>query len=189
MITIILASASPRRTALLTQAGIDHLVTPSSLSENTVRTEPSAIVEDLSGQKAHDVLHQYCADHPEQNIVVIGADTIVALGPRVLGKPGNDDEARQMLTALQNSTHQVYTGVTLISRIDQEKRQISFHECSHVTVYPMDPDEINAYITTGEPADKAGAYGIQGQFAIHVKGISGDYNNIVGLPIARLYQE
>ena len=129
-------------------------------------------------------------DKTTVDILVIGADTVVAYGDEILGKPKDEEDARRMLTLLQGNTHSVYTGITLVF-IDKSGRtgEYCFFEKTDVTMYPMDEDEINRYIATGEPMDKAGSYGIQGRCAIYIKQIEGDYNNVVGLPVARLYQE
>lgn len=202
--TIILASASPRRTELLTQAGIEHLVIPSTCEEVIPRDErplneqfvehddldlPEKVVKELSMLKAKDVFQKYQAEHPGENFVVIGSDTVVAAEGKILGKPQDEAEAFQMIHMLQGRIHQVYTGVTLLVCENGEMWRNTFAECSDVSVYPMSEAEIREYIATGEPMDKAGAYGIQGRFAIYVREIEGDYNNIVGLPIARVYQE
>lgn len=148
-IPIILASASPRRTELLKQAGFTFTVIPSSIEEQHTETSPDKLAEDLAFQKAEDVYQSVKQDYTGKDFMVIGADTIVYYDGEVLGKPADEQEAFDMLKMLSDRTHQVYTG---------------------------------------DPLDKAGAYGIQGPFAVHVKKINGDYNNVVGLPIARLYQ-
>lgn len=186
---VILASASPRRTELLNQAGISHTVIPSDCEEVIRSCIPQDVVMELALQKAKDVYEKYAVLHKKEQFLVIGADTIVTLDGKILGKPKDEKEAFQMLSMLQGRTHQVYTGVAFVSLTDGRVEERVFYECSDVQVYPVSDEEIRAYIATGEPMDKAGAYGIQGKFAIHVKGIKGDYNNIVGLPIARIYQE
>ena len=125
------------------------------------------------------------------SLIIIGADTIVAKDNQIMGKPKDHNQAFDMLNLLQNNTHQVYTGVSIIlyDFETKEKKVHSFHDCTDVEFYPMTDSEINSYIETGDCYDKAGSYGIQGSFAIHVKGIHGDYNNVVGLPIAKLYHE
>lgn len=188
MNTFILASASPRRTALLNQAGIEHLVMPSKCAEQSDEVLPPKVVEDLSCQKANDVYLRYLSEHPEESFIVLGSDTIVAYNDTILGKPADHDDAVRMISLLQNNTHQVYTGVTLLTHTQGTTQTITFHECSEVMVYPMSTEEITQYVNTNEPFDKAGGYGIQGRFAVHIKGIRGDYNNIVGLPIAGIYQ-
>ena len=125
-----------------------------------------------------------------ESIVVIGADTVVAADHRILGKPRDHESAREMITTLQGNVHQVYTGVTLIVIGPAgDVRSRTFHECTDVDVYPMTDEEVEAYISTPEPYDKAGAYGIQGSFGIYIRGIHGCYYNVVGLPIARLVHE
>ena len=121
--------------------------------------------------------------------LVIGADTVVVKDGKVLGKPKNREDAFTMLKGLSGSIHEVYTGVSLWMREDGKKVQYSFYECTKVTMYPVTDEELNRYIDTGEPMDKAGAYGIQGKAAAFIKKIEGDYNNVVGMPIARIYQE
>lgn len=186
--TVILASASPRRTELLDQAGISHQVIPSRCEEILISEVPEEVVKSLALQKAEDVFARYEKEHTGEDFLVIGSDTVVAAEGKILGKPKDEADAFQMLSMLQDRTHQVYTGVALLSMKNGDKKEEVFRVCSEVQVYPMDEEEIRAYIATGEPADKAGAYGIQGKFAIHIKGIVGDYNNIVGLPIGEIYQ-
>ena len=143
---------------------------------------------ELSSMKAEDIAYRYQEKTGEG--IVIGADTVVAAEGRILGKPADEEEAVRMITMLQGSSHQVYTGVTLIRIREgkvQEKR--TFAEETEVFVYPMDEQEIAAYVKSGDPMDKAGAYGIQGAFAAYIKGIKGDYSNVVGLPVGRTYQE
>lgn len=190
---IILASASPRRKELLEQIGLSFRVMVSSAAEQTLSKEPSRMVQDISYAKAHSVFEGLPAEKKECS-VVIGADTMVAFGGRMLGKPMDEKEAYEMLLALQGNTHQVYTGVALIWQEtgdggNDNTRQITFAEETAVTLYPMSHEEITGYIATGEPMDKAGAYGIQGKCAAWVEKISGDYSNVVGLPVGRLYQE
>ena len=185
----VLGSASPRRTELLSQAGIVHTVLPSSCEEVITSDIPKQVVKELSTQKAEDVYRTYLASHKDENFLIIGADTVVANNGKILGKPADREDARRMISSLQNHTHQVYTGVSLILHYHGQKRSSVFFEQSDVDVYPMTEQEIQTYLSTDEPYDKAGAYGIQGHFAIYVKGIHGDYNNIVGLPISRIYQE
>lgn len=180
---IILASASPRRKELLEQAGFSFTIIPSQKEEIITRTIPNEIVEELSFQKAQDI-----ALKQTKPALIIGADTIVSLNGTIMGKPSSETQAFQMLHSLQGQTHQVYTGVTIFLQQDSP-RFLTFSECTEVTMYPMTEEEIHSYISTKEPMDKAGAYGIQGRCAIYIQKIHGDYNNVVGLPIARLYQE
>lgn len=180
---IILASASPRRRELLTQAGFSFEVKVSDAEETITEREPQKIVEELALRKAKAVAAS------EENALIIGADTIVAAEGKILGKPHSREEAFAMLSMLQGQTHQVYTGVALILKKAGTEHTHVFSEKTDVTMYPMTEQEIGDYIATGEPMDKAGAYGIQGQAAVYIRKIDGDYSNVVGLPIARLYQE
>lgn len=184
MKNIILASASPRRRELLETAGIPFSVCPSKAEENITTREPGKAVEELSEQKCREVF-----ERTEGDVLVIGADTVVAASGEILGKPKDRQEAERMLSSLQGNSHEVYTGVTFMERENGTERSRTFHEKTRVTFYPMTKAEIQSYIETGEPMDKAGAYGIQGKALIFVKEIQGDYNNVVGLPVARLYQE
>ena len=182
---VILASGSPRRKELLAQAGFTFTVCPAKGEERTTKTLPCDIVCELSHQKALEI-----AKAQNTSCYVIGADTIVAFENRILGKPKNSADAVRMVSMLQGNTHQVYTGVTLVEVCeDGNLREKSFYEETNVHVCPMTEDEIAAYVATGEPLDKAGAYGIQGAFSIYVSGIEGDYFNVVGLPVSRLYHE
>lgn len=191
---LILASASPRRQELLNQIEMEFEVMPSGVDEKTQSTVPHEMVMELSARKARDVFDRLSPEKRE-SVVVAGADTVVAVENQILGKPKDEDAAREMLSLLQGRTHQVYTGVTLIwkehaQQVEAEKiAQTSFYERTDVTMYPMSEEEIRAYVKSGEPMDKAGAYGIQGKCAAYVKEICGDYYNVVGLPVARLYQE
>lgn len=187
-IPIILASASPRRTELLKQAGFTFTVIPSSIEEQRTETSPDKLAEDLAFQKAEDVYQSVKQDYTGKDFMVIGADTIVYYDGEVLGKPADEQEAFDMLKMLSDRTHQVYTGLAIILKKADEKQIYLMHEQTDVTFYPISDHELKDYIATGDPLDKAGAYGIQGPFAVHVKKINGDYNNVVGLPIARLYQ-
>ena len=181
---IILASASPRRRELLEQGGIPFTVIPSQAEENITTTNPVLAVEELSYLKCSDVYEKSVED-----VVVIGADTVVVSDGKILGKPSSKEEAIEMLQGLQGRAHEVYTGVTIMTREGKENTKKTFHEKTKVVFYPMSDEESRSYVNTKEPMDKAGAYGIQGKSAIFIKEINGDYNNVVGLPLARLYQE
>lgn len=207
-VRLVLASASPRRRELLSQIGLEFTVMPSKKEENAKATEAGALVQELSRQKAVDIWEQLSGgqgqnpdadqeqiseetQEPNLNgkrqpeLLVIGADTVVCCEGKILGKPHSREAAAEMLTALQGRSHEVYTGVTLYS----QSETVTFFECTQVEFYPMTEVEISEYIDSKEPMDKAGAYGIQGLGAQFVKGIRGDYNNVVGLPVGRLYQE
>lgn len=186
-IRCILASASPRRRELLRQVGLEPEVVPSHVEEVVTSAEPARIVMELSAQKAEDVAVQFGFAGGDVVPVILGADTIVTIDGAILGKPRTEEEAAETIGRLQGRDHQVYTGVTMIFGDTGER--LSFAECTDVHVYPMTPEQIGRYVATGDPMDKAGAYGIQGCFAAYVRGIDGDYNNVVGLPVGRVCQE
>ena len=181
---IVLASASPRRKELLKQVGLGPVIEPSGIDEKITTTIPQEAVIELSRQKAEDV-----AINQLPGTIVIGADTVVAADGKIMGKPVSHEEAFEMIRSFQGKTHQVFTGVTMILRGETENIVRSFAEQTDVHVYPMTQEEICSYAESEEPMDKAGAYGIQGRFAAFIKGIDGDYNNVVGLPVGRVYQE
>lgn len=184
---IILASASPRRRELLSQIGLDFTVLPSCADEDITGFLPEEMVKELSARKALDVYDRLTKEG-EKEFVVIGADTVVSLEDTIMGKPKDEKEAVYMLGRLQGQVHQVYTGVTLVKSGERDLA-FSFAEQTDVIMFPMSREEIQSYVASGEPMDKAGAYGIQGKCAAFIRGIKGDYNNVVGLPIGRLFQE
>lgn len=195
-IKIILASGSPRRKELLTQAGYDFDVCPSLSEEDLEVMAPSEYVMLLAKMKADEVCNRIIAEDvgrrakklPEK-FIILGADTVVSLNGRILGKPYDYDDAYNTLNSLSDQTHQVYTGVCLIYVEGRAKTSSSFFEKTDVTFYPVSHEEIIQYLATNEPFDKAGSYGIQGKGGLFVKEINGDYNNVVGLPLARVYHE
>ena len=197
MSRIILASASPRRRELLEQVGVEFEICPAKGEEVITHTSPEDVVLELSRQKAQEVaagILSYNTSHPElttpQDILVIGADTVVAYEGNILGKPRDEADASRTIAMLAGHTHSVYTGVALVFMDASGRAGVhSFYEKTDVTVYPMNEQEIARYVASKEPMDKAGSYGIQGQAAAFVKEIHGDYNNVVGLPVGRLYQE
>lgn len=187
---IILASKSPRRKELLSQVGYTYECVVSEKEENTDAVQPSDVVKELSQQKAEDVCAKIEKEgQMEEDCLVIGADTIVAKDSEIFGKPKDTEDAKRMLSALQGREHSVWTGVTLIYLRDGKKKKKVFAEETKVHMYSMSEQEIEEYIRTKEPEDKAGAYAIQGYAAKFIKKIDGDYNNVVGLPVARIYQE
>lgn len=207
---IVLASASPRRKELLAQIGCSFEIITSDAEEITQSKIPENMVEELSLLKAKDVFLKLPEEKKKESLV-IGADTVVSCDEKVLGKPKDKEHAFEMLKLLQGRTHYVYTGVTLIcgkasydrakglpvcekEETAEENRKeyqcITFHEATAVKVFPMSDEEIWEYIETGEPMDKAGSYGIQASFgAKFIERIEGDYYNVVGLPVSRLYHE
>ncbi|MGN0401365.1 MAG: Maf family protein [Acetatifactor sp.] len=185
---IVLASASPRRRELLSQIGLEFEVIVSDADEKISGVTPTQLVEELSALKAKTVLNSL--EREEEAVLVIGADTVVEAGGRILGKPTSTEHAAKMLQELSGSTHRVFTGVTFVYRNpDGSVKSKTFHEKTEVTFYPMTEEEIQCYVSTLDCMDKAGAYGIQGFCARYIQKINGDYNNVVGLPVGRLYQE
>lgn len=176
---IILASKSPRRRYLLEQAGLQFSVIPSSFDENSVTmTTPLSYVQKLAEGKANDVAKAY-PDH-----WVIGADTIVLIDKDILGKPRSDDEARNMLRRLSAKTHQVLTGYCVCCK--NRDRFFSATVSTDVSFKDLSGEEIEWYIQSGEPFDKAGSYAIQGLGTFLVKRINGSYTNVVGLPVCEI---
>ena len=189
---IILASASPRRRELLAQIGLEFEVKVSNKEEVYTSTKPQKIVEELALMKAENVASDLQAEGVElKNTIVIGADTIVVRDEEILGKPKNEDHAYEILLSLQGRAHEVYTGVAILSYNNAGEKEIINHAVeTKVHVHEMSEEEIRAYIATGDPMDKAGAYGVQEWIGyIGVKSISGSFYNIMGLPIQKLYGE
>ena len=180
---LILASASPRRKELLEKIGLPFTVQPAKGEERITQKSPAAVVMELSRQKAEEIAAAQTGD-----CIIIGADTVVAKGEKIMGKPKDAADAKQKLRSIADDGPQLYTGVTLI-RTGAHPQSVTFQEKTDVFLYPISDAEADAYIASGDPMDKAGAYGIQGDFAIYVKRIVGDYYNVVGLPIGRVYQE
>ena len=176
---------------LLSQIGVEFEVKPADGEERIISTEPSKVVEELSGQKAMFTAKALEKEngHVPEGCIVLGADTIVSYEGRILGKPSDKEDAIQMLSMLQGNTHQVYTGVTVLKEKQGSWKFHTFFECTDVIFYPVTREEIVEYVNSGDPMDKAGSYGIQGAWGAYVKGIRGDYNNVVGLPVARLIYE
>lgn len=179
---LVLASGSPRRVQLLREAGFDPQVMPQDVDETPLPGEKAYdLVDRLASLKAHAALAQ-----ARPGDLILAADTTVALEGEELGKPADEAEARQMLRRLSGRGHDVYTAVYLILvGEDGSTRESSTCEQTHVTFFDLAEDEIESYVATGEPLDKAGAYGIQGIGRALVRDIDGDYFNVVGLPVAR----
>lgn len=182
---IVLASSSPRRKELLEQIGIKPIIIPAEVDESSLAADSAEeLVEVLAEAKAQWVFAKLDKSNYSSPGFVLGADTVVVLDGQVLGKPVDAENAKNMLRTLSGKTHHVITGVCLIS-IPQGKID-TWHEVTKVTFRPLSDAEIAAYVMTGEPMDKAGAYGIQGKGALLVEKIDGCYNNVVGLPLGRL---
>ena len=179
--SIILASKSPRRQELLKLLGLEFTVHTADIDEHMDPSlPPEQEVARVSAEKARAVAKD-CAEED----IIISADTIVVIDGQILGKPKSEADAIRMLNLLSGRRHEVMTGLTVLSGGQSQTRVVR----TGIEFRRLTDREIDAYVATGEPMDKAGAYGIQGNFAIHVKEIKGDYNNVVGLPIGRVYQE
>lgn len=178
---VYLASKSPRRKEILKLMGIDFTVCDSNADENIPERNPGLLVEALSKRKAEN-----CSINEE--CIVIGADTVVSYDNMILGKPKDKEDAKRMLRLLSGQVSSVYTGVTL-RFIGNNKPSVTFHTKSDVMFDILSEREIDEYVASGEPMDKAGAYGIQGTFAKHIKGINGDFYNVMGLPMNDLYKK
>lgn len=184
---MILASQSPRRIELMREAGYDIRVIPADIDETPFDGEaPLTLVERLARAKAAAV----AAEHAEPNELTVAADTIVTFDGQILGKPADGDEARTMLRELSGRTHQVATGVCIVKAGDatapHAAESLSFVDVTDVTFYELTEEQIERYVASGEPMDKAGAYGIQGRGCVLVEGIDGNYHNVVGLPTCLL---
>lgn len=176
---MILASKSPRRSELLSEAGYSFRCVPAGIDERAAHeSDPARLVMALARAKAAAV-----APEALPGEAVIGSDTVVVLDGRVLGKPSDDADARRTLLALSGRTHRVITAVS----VQRDGAELAgFSEEALVTFWPLEPGEVDAYVATGEPRDKAGSYGIQGLGRMLVRRIEGDYYAVVGLPVSRL---
>ena len=182
---IILASASPRRKELLAQIGLDFEIMVSDKETDIDSDDPKEACKKQAIQKAEDIVKK--AESIYKNYIIISADTIVALDGEILGKPKDRSDAKRMLEAISGRTHRVYTAVCVYNSI--KGKYESFVEDTLVEVAKLSKEEIEDYLSKKEPYDKAGAYGIQGYFSRYIVGIEGDYYNVMGLPIGRLYRE
>ena len=182
---IILASASPRRKELMAQAGYEFEIQVSHKDEIYVNDTPDEIVKELSLLKAKDVANQ----NETKDLIVIGADTVVAYRGNILGKPKDKEHAFEMIKNFQGDTHQVYTGVAIL-HYDSDGTETVINHAVKTDVYvnSMSDEEIQHYIENDNVLDKAGSYGIQSGFAIHIEKIEGDYFNVVGLPVSYIYE-
>ncbi len=181
---IVLASKSPRRKEILEKCGFEPIVMISECDESKVKEkDPGKLVKKLSIIKARDVAGK-CKDGD----VIVAADTVVSVDGTILGKPKTKKEAREMIRSYAGKEHYVYTGVTIIYKRKDKDEEYSFVDKASVTVSEMTNCEIKAYVETGEPMDKAGAYGIQGAFCKYIPKINGDFYTVMGLPIARTYR-
>ena len=176
---IILASASPRRAQILSQIGFSFKTIPSAVEEIVTDHDPVEVAKDLALKKADDIAENY----PDQ--IVIGADTVVFVDKRILGKPATEEDAQAMLRILSGRTHIVYTAFAIVHKL--KKKKVVGIESTEVTFRNLAEQDIIRYVDSGSPMDKAGAYGIQDQSAVFVESIHGDFYNVVGLPISKIY--
>ena len=184
---IILASASPRRRELLAQIGIPFEILTSDADESIGAMAPDEACRELAKRKAKAVLeHLKACGRGDEDLLIIGADTIVVQDKEILGKPADPADAARMLRLLSGREHEVLTGVYVI---DTAGGSFAFSEKTDVYVADLTEADIAFYLSTGEPFDKAGSYGIQGMFARYIEKIDGDYNNVVGLPVGRLWRD
>lgn len=176
---LVLASQSPRRIELIRYLGLEPKIYPSGADESSREKDPALLTQRLAFLKAEEVQRQF-----DRETLIIGADTVVYDGERILCKPKTEEEAYLMLSGLSGRTHAVYTGVCLL----YGEKKMGFCEKTLMHIAKMTEEEIRGYLAIGESMDKAGSYNIHGPFSRFVKGIEGDYYNVMGLPIARLYQ-
>lgn len=181
----ILASQSPRRKELLEKIIPDFLIEPAGGEEVLTNDHPSVVVQKLAQAKAKEVSKK----HEGEDVVIIGADTIVVQDGMILGKPKDAADMRRMMDKLQGNCHSVYTGVAIVYLKDGKWMEHLFVEETKVYFYPMSEAQLDAYALDPDGLDKAGGYGIQSKATVYVKAIEGEYNTVVGLPVARLYHE
>ncbi len=195
---LILASASQRRRELMHMCGYEFDIVPSETDEHIAESDPGRLVSRLAEEKAREVFSRLCgkegganktraglgADGAKEDIAVLGSDTIVYHEGRIIGKPSDEKNAYNILSALSGKTHEVYTGVAVITA----KRRLVEYDVTRVAFERLSDEEIGKYIASGEPMDKAGAYGIQGPFGMFVKGIEGNYFTVIGLPLPKVYR-
>lgn len=177
---LVLASQSPRRIELIRYLGLEPKIYPSGADESSREKDPALLTQRLAFLKAEEVQRQF-----DRETLIIGADTVVYDGERILCKPKTEEEAYLMLSGLSGRTHAVYTGVCLL----YGEKKMGFCEKTLMHIAKMTEEEIRDYLAIGESMDKAGSYNIQGPFSRFVKGIEGDYYNVMGLPVGRLYRD
>lgn len=175
---LILASSSLRRKELFNLLGIDYEAIASNADENIAPCPPEEMVQLLAQRKAMDVFNAH------KDCCVVGSDTIVLIDGKIIGKPEDEADAYRILSLLSGRKHTVYTGVCIL----YDEEEVRFHDTTHVTFAQLEDEEIYAYIKTGEPMDKAGAYGIQGPGALLVERVEGCYFTVIGMPVPKLYR-
>lgn len=181
---LILASGSQRRRELMSMCGYNYEVIVSDADEHTEETDPEKYVKILAERKALEVFSRLAPEGKDSSdIVVVGSDTVVSFNGRIIGKPTDEEDAARILTLLSGQTHRVYTGVTIVTAKNIQS------DCSvtDVTFSNITPEEIQKYVHSGDPMDKAGAYGIQGPFGMFVEKVNGNYFTVIGLPLPMVY--
>ena len=180
----ILASSSQRRRELLTMCGYEYEIVPSGADEHIEEADPALYVRTLAERKAEEVFARLAAERPGEAPVVLGADTVVCLDGSIIGKPRDERDAVRILSMLSGRTHTVYTGVAVVTAAGTDS-EVS---ATLVTFEELTPEEIELYVASGEPMDKAGAYGIQGPFGMFVRAVEGNYFTVIGLPLPTAYR-
>lgn len=182
---LILASASQRRRELLQMCGYDFFIEPSRADEHILQSDPKKFVSSLAEKKALEVFERLNgAKNGGESFAVLGSDTIVYFDGRIIGKPRDEEDALRILSMLSGKTHEVYTGVAVVT----EKQRLVECDVTRVTFCELSEDEIRKYVASGEPMDKAGAYGIQGPFGMFVQRVEGNYFTVIGLPLPTAYK-
>lgn len=180
---IVLASRSPRRREILSALGVEFEILPADADETSAETDPSRLVSELALKKGRATRALLASEGRwNDGVVVIAADTVVAVGGRILGKPENEEEARTMLRSLSGRGHEVMSGIALLTG----DREIATSETTGVFFSSLSESDILRYVASGEPMDKAGAYAVQGRASLWIERLDGDYFNVVGLPVHRL---
>ncbi|MGN1472667.1 MAG: Maf family protein [Eubacteriales bacterium] len=180
--TLYLASSSPRRREILTRLGFPfRLLLPDGEEDCAIR-EPAALVRTLGERKARSAFAKL-TEAERRDALILACDTVVSVGEEILGKPKDRNDARRMLHLLSGREHEVYSGIAVMT----EKKLVAREECTRVRFARLTDREIDAYLATGEPDDKAGAYAVQGIGALWIEGIEGCYFNVMGLPVRRVY--
>jgi septum formation protein len=185
---LILASGSPRRRELMAMCGYDFTVIPSCEEEKVIEKEPALLVKRLAEAKAMSVWKSLPKER-RAGAAVLGSDTVVVLDGEVLGKPSSKEDAVRMLRELSGRANVVHTGVALVTALPDGEGALVVSDGDEAKVFfaELDDEEIEAYVESGDPLDKAGAYGIQGAFSVHITGVEGSYFTVVGLPVHLVY--
>lgn len=186
---LILASASPRRKELIGHLNVPFEIKTLNVPEESSHTDPRHFSLEIAQVKGAAVLEKLVLERPNDNLLVVSADTVVALGPKIYGKPSGKEEARQFLSELAGKTHSVFTAVAMVLYFQGKRSESSFVDESRVTFDNIGPELMENYLHTGDSLDKAGAYGIQGPSLTFISNVEGSYSNVVGFPLSRFVRE